>query len=360
MNVLFLTSSETASGGSRQALYVARGLLDRGHAVKLLAPKGSPLPGMDPEIASAELPSRRRDWRAFVESLLPGGDAPVVLHAYHNKACKLASLWGLLWKVGGRRAVVLLNRGVCYRPGNPLPWWSPGVDAVTVNSEACACVLRRIGAPRAKLRVIYNGVPPGRVTPGRAAEEVRAALGIAPGELVIGSVTGDKPVKGVEVLVRAAAAAKGRGFAARLVLVGANPSKWTPLAENLGVADIFRFIPRTPDVADYLQIFDAFVISSLSESLPNTLLEACIAGLPVLSTAVGGVPELIEGRGILVRPDDAASLARGLLDMAGDAEARARYGQASRELARTFTMERKIAMTEALYRELLERRGLGG
>ncbi len=360
MRVLFLTSSETSSGGSRQALYVARGLADRGHDVTLLVPRGSPLPGMDEAVPSAVLPARRKDWRGFVEGLLPGAGAPAVLHAYHNKACKLASFWGLLWRLAGRRTVILLNRGVCYRPGNPLPWWSPGVDAVTVNSRACADVLRRIGAPRAKLRVIYNGVPPGRVAAARSAEEVRAALDLAPDDLVIGSITGDKPVKGVDVLLQAAARARRAGFTARLVLVGAAPGKWTGEAERLGVLDLFRFVPRTPQVADYLQIFDAFVISSRSESLPNTLLEACLAGLPVLSTAVGGIPELIEGRGILARPDDAASLADGLVRMARDVEARARFAQASLDLARTFTMERKIAMTEALYRELLTRRGLGG
>ena len=359
MRVLFLTSSETASGGSRQALYVARGLSDRGHDVTLLAPEGSPLPGIDPAVPTATLPARRREWRAFVEGLMPDDGSPAVLHAYHNKACKLAALWGLLWRLSGRQAVVLLNRGVCYRPGNPLPWWSPGVDAVTTNSRACADVLRRIGAPRAKLKVIYNGVPPDRVAPSRSAAEVRAELGLTPDAFVIGSVTGDKPVKGVEVLVRAAAKAARHGFTARLVLVGANPEKWTPQAEALGVAHLFNFIPRTPQVADYLQIFDAFAISSLSESLPNTLLEACLAGLPVLSTAVGGVPELIEGRGILVRPGDADALADGLVRMASDAEARQRFAQASQELARTFTMERKIATTEALYQELLVRRGLG-
>lgn len=63
MKVFFLTSSETASGGSRQALYVARGLMDRGHEVMLLAPKGSPLPQMDPAVPSATLPGKRRAWR---------------------------------------------------------------------------------------------------------------------------------------------------------------------------------------------------------------------------------------------------------------------------------------------------------
>lgn len=361
MRVIYLTSSESLSGGSRQALYLAQGLAGRGHETFLLTPAVSSLPdqeaGGEAAFRAVALPAKRGCWRAAVEQLLPAHDTPFVLHAFHNKACKLASWWGLRWRLAKRRAVVVLNRGVCYRPGNPLPWWSPGVDAVSVNSRACADVLARIGAPRAKLRVIYNGVPEGRVRAGREPLAVRAELGIAPDALVIGSITGDKPVKGVEQLVRAAALAKTKGLSARLVLVGTNPAKWGPLARELNVADLFAFILRTPHVADYLGVFDAFVISSLSESLPNTLLEACLAGLPVLSTAVGGIPELIEGRGILVPPGDASALAEGLLRLERDHEARARFAAASRELSATFTIERKVDEVEALYRELLARRG---
>ncbi|EPR44224.1 glycosyl transferase group 1 [Desulfovibrio sp. X2] len=357
MKIIFLTSSSTASGGSRQAIYLARGLCEKGHDLTLFAPEGSPLPSIDPSVPSRVLPARRSRWRAAVEAVLPAKNEPVVVHAFHNKACKLASLWGLVWKLSGRKSVVLLNRGVCYRPGNPLPWWSPGVDAVTVNSMACAKVLARIGTPRGRLRVIYNGVPPTRVSPARSRDAVRAELGIPRDTLVVGSITGDKPVKGVAELVRGAALAKAEGFSGRLVLVGASPEKWTPLAEELGVAELFRFIPRTPAVADYLQIFDAFVISSLSESLPNTLLEACLTGLPVLSTAVGGVPELIEGRGLIVAPGDPSALSKGLLDMAADAARRERFAASSRELAASCTLERKVERTETLYRELLAARG---
>lgn len=361
MRVIYLTSSESLSGGSRQALYLAQGLAERGHEAFLLTPEVSALSGQeaggDTAFRAVALPAKRGHWRAAVETLLPAHDEPFVLHAFHNKACKLASWWGLRWRLAKRRAVVVLNRGVCYRPGNPLPWWSPGVDAVSVNSRACADVLAGIGAPRAKLRVIYNGVPEDRVRAGRDPLAVRAELGIAPDALVLGSITGDKPVKGVEQLVRAAALAKAKGLSARLVLVGANPGKWEPLARELDVADLFVFIARTPHVADYLGIFDAFIISSLSESLPNTLLEACLAGLPVLSTAVGGIPELVEGRGILVPPGNPPALAEGLLRLERDREARARFAAASRELSATFTIERKVDEVEALYRELLARRG---
>ncbi|WP_029893497.1 glycosyltransferase family 4 protein [Desulfohalovibrio reitneri] len=351
MRIVLLTSSSTRSGGSLQAYYLARELTDRGHEVRFAVPRDSSLPEIDPGLHWLLLPRERKHWRAEIEKIMA---PPTVLHAFHNKACKLAAWWGLRLRRKGN--VVLLNRGVCYRPGNPLPYWSPGVDAYTVNSQACGRVLRRLGTPRSKLHVVRSGVPASRAEPHRSPADVRAELGLEPGQTVVGSVAGDKPVKGVDVLVRAVASLED--FSGRCLIIGANPDKWRPLAEELGRPERFVFVSRTPQVADYLQVMHLFVLPSRSESMPNTLVEAVMAGLPVVATRVGGVPELVDGNGLLVPPDDPAAMSRAIGESLANEVGRRAWAKRSLELAENYTLAAKADRVERLYGSLLLKRGL--
>ena len=77
-----------------------------------------------------------------------------------------------------------------------------------------------------------------------------------------------------------------------LCLVGGSEEKWSPFCRDLGILEHVRLIPRTEKVADYLQLFTLFVLPSLSESSPNTLLEAMSQGLIPVARDVGGVKEI--------------------------------------------------------------------
>jgi len=354
VRVVFVTSSSTPSGGARQVVYLARSLAGQGHEVSLFMPADGQLAALAPELDWRRLPERRGDWRAAVAGALPFG-RPFVLQAFHNKAVKRLSWWGLFWRRRG--AVTVATRGVCYRPGNPLPWISPGLDAIVTNSLACAKVLASVGAPRRKLNLIDNAIPPERLLARRARDEVRAELNLPPGALLFGTVAGNKPVKGVAPLIE--------GFAlaalptAHLVVIGVKPSKFAPQVEALGLSGRVHLVGRTEAVADYLRAMDAFVQPSLSESMPNTMLEAVACGLPVLATAVGGVPEVVnQGLGMLVPPNQPEALAVGLRAMAADPDRRLAFAAAARALAPRFSPEAKVAAALALYRRLAAARGL--
>lgn len=356
MRLMFMTSSSSLSGGTRQAMYLAQGLMEQGHDLTFLVPHDAEITGLDDRIRWVRLPERRADWRTAAQAELPPAGEPCIVHAFHNKANKKLAWWGLSWR---RRGCVCLGyRGVIYRPSNPLPYWSPGVDCFTVNSEACGRVLRTVGLSRSRMAVVHNGIPQGRVTPALGRDAMREALGIAPGQLVFGSVAGDKPVKGVEYLLRGFAQAVADGLDARLVVCGARPARWDALAAELGVADRAVFTGRVENVADHLQVFDAFFLPSLSESMPNVLLEAFFFGLPCVGTDVGGVPELIDDNGLLVPRKDAAAIARAMQKMAADADLRAVWGRASRAKSTRFTLETKLRASIDLYNDLLARRGL--
>ncbi|WP_461211560.1 glycosyltransferase [Desulfocurvus sp. DL9XJH121] len=355
MRIVYMTSSSSLSGGTRQAMYSARGLMGRGHEVAFLVPHDAEITDLDADIDWRRLPEEGSGWRAAAEAVLPAPGEPAIVHAFHNKANKRLAWWGLSWRRQGR--VCLGYRGVIYRPANPLPYWSPGIDCFTANSRACARVLRQTGLPARKLEVVYNGIPEERVTPAVDATDMRAALGLAPEELILGTVAGDKPVKGVEHLLRGFARATGQGLRARLLLLGARETRWGGLARELGIAERTLFRGRVENVADHLQVMDAFFLPSLKESLPNVVLEAFFFGLPVVASDVGGLPELVDGNGLLVPPADPEALARAMLRIAEDAGQRAAWGRASLERSQDFTLSTKLRRTVEVYDALLERRG---
>ncbi|MDR3043074.1 MAG: glycosyltransferase family 4 protein [Desulfovibrio sp.] len=367
MHILLVTSSSTRSGGARQALYLAEGLMERGHHVTFFTPSNATLRTLSDTMAWADLPESPGRWKAALEAAMPApGQGPCIVQAFHNKAVKRLAWHGLFWR---RRGVVCVGyRGVVYRPGNPLTYWSPGLDAFVANSHACAKVLRGMGVGERRLAVIHNGIPAARLAPRRGAETVRAELDLPAGSTLLGCVAGDKDVKGVDPLLRAFALACGPnggqdgGAPANgnphLVVVGVTPGRWQPLCAELGITGRVRLVEHSNCVADYLQLLDAFVLPSLSESMPNTLLEAICSGLPAIASQVGGVPELVRGNGLLVPPGDVPALARALATALNDARQRATWAEASRAIAPGFSTEARISRFEALYRTLLQRRGL--
>lgn len=358
MRIVYMTSSSSLSGGTRQAMYSARGLMARGHEVVFLVPHDAEITDLDTDIKWRRLPERHADWRAEAERALPPAGEPCIVHAFHNKANKHLAWWGLSWR---RRGCACLGyRGVIYRPSNPLPYWSPGIDCFTANSEACARVLRQVGLSARRLEVIHNGIPAERVAPRTPAEAVRESLGLPEGVPVLGTVAGDKPVKGIEHLLRGFALACGRGLDARLVLAGARGERWNDLARELGVAERTLFLGRVDHVADVLQVLDAFFLPSLKESLPNVVLEAFFFGLPVVASNVGGLPELVDDNGLLIPPGDAEAIAGAMGTVCSDARLRAAWGASSLAKSARFTMEAKVRRTVEVYGAILKRRELPG
>ncbi len=351
MNIILLTSSKNASGGSRQALYLASGLLGRGHHVRFFSPAKSLLRPLAPDLPWADLPEKILDWKGALEAAMKPGEG-VIVHAFHNRAVKAAALFGTWWRLAGRPVACVAHRGVIYPPRNFLPYIAPGIRRFVVNSKACADTLPLLWRKDAAT-VVYNCIPAAKVTPGRPREEVRQELGLAPGDRIIGSVGNNMPVKGMDVLIRAFAALRRPDLT--LCLVGLRSEAWENLCSKTGVTDRVRIVPRTEQVADYLQLFDLFVLPSLSESSPNTLLEAMCMGLPALGSKVGGVPECLSDPRFLVPAGDAQALAAGIAGVIDDTAALEAAARANREFSFQFGVERKLDIMEALYADLLRK-----
>jgi len=127
---------------------------------------------------------------------------------------------------------------------------------------------------------------------------------------------------------------------------------------ELGLVDRVRLLGQRSDIPQILAASDIFVLSSRWEGLPYTIIEAMMAGLPVVATRVGGVPELVEDgvTGFLVPPRDPDALAEALQKLIADPELRRRMGRAGREKAlKEFTLDRMLRETERVYNGIINR-----
>jgi glycosyltransferase involved in cell wall biosynthesis len=144
----------------------------------------------------------------------------------------------------------------------------------------------------------------------------------------------------------------------RLVIAGDGPLRadLERDAERLGIADVVTFVGAIPSPWPFLADLDVFVLPSLWEGLPYVLLEAMAVGLPSVATAVDGVAEAIPDRrfGTVVAPGDSTWLAREILALADDGQARADMGRMARAHVRaTFSIDAMIRATVEVYHRVL-------
>ena len=215
---------------------------------------------------------------------------------------------------------------------------------------------------RSEPLIIPNGVDSVALAEAasRGRPEVRAELGLGPEDLAYANVARLHPDKGQRVLIDAFAEVAARLPRARLFLVGVGPLEAELRSRVLAhrVDDRVTFLKERTDVPRLLGGFDVYVHPALNEALGIAPLEAMAAGLPIIGTRVGGLPEYIEhgSTGWLVPPGDAAALAATMAGVAarpGEARAVAARGQA--RIRRHYDIRDSVAAYETLYRRLFER-----
>jgi glycosyltransferase involved in cell wall biosynthesis len=223
--------------------------------------------------------------------------------------------------------------------------WARRIVCVS-ESERRLAVERALASPE-RLVVIHNGVhdiPPA----------LRANPSAQPPQVV--SVARFEAPKDHATLLRAMAQLEGLPWSLDLVGGGPEESDCRALAEKLGIAGRVRFLGYQSDVAPALAAAQVFVLSTRSEAMPRSALEALRAGLPVIASDIGGLPEIVSAGvdGMLVPAEDPQALAAALRDLLTDAGLRERYGAAARAAyERSFRIEEMIAKTVALYEALL-------
>lgn len=361
--VLLLSNHGEIVGGGEVSLLTLLEGLDRSRwSPMLLVPSEGPVAArcqtLDLPTHVLPLPALRRPGFAILRAiwrlvrLVRRTDA-TLLHANGSRAMFYAGLAG---KLSGRPVVWhvrILDRDP------PLDWLLTRMATRTVAiSGAVRARLCRWRWGDDRCRVVPNGIDIGAFLPAREPEAVRRALGLDPKDRVIGTVGRLVPFKGHRFLIEAFSRLRRSSPELILLLVGDGPERGAleQAADRLGVSRSVRFVGHREDVADLLTVMELFVLPSVAEHFGRVLLEAMAMKLPVVATAAGGVPEVVEAdvTALLVPPEDPAALAGAIETLLGDpARARAMGAAGRRRVEERFTAREHARQVEAVYEEVL-------
>lgn len=325
------------------------------------------------EIAAAGVPVHHvagqpgpRDPAAFLRLVrLLRRERPDVVHTF----LIAAGIYGRLAAFAAGVPVVLAaEQNVYARKPRRHALLERALAARTYRVVACCDLVNRyyreqVGVGSEKVTTVYNAVRFAHRPPASEAAAARAALGLPADAVVLGTLGRLTEQKGQAALLEAVALLARDHPNVHLFLAGAGPlrDRLEADAARLGLGDRVRFLGLRRDRATLYAAMDIFVLPSRWEGLSLALVEAMGAGRAVVTTAVGGNPEVVaDGRtGLLVAPADPSALAAALSRLVGDAVLRATLGEAAAAEARArFSIEEHAGQLADLYRRgLAERAG---
>ena len=266
---------------------------------------------------------------------------PDVVHSHLTKSDLVAQMTARMLRLP--RLLTLHNAAPWRKkrlPARLYHWVVGNPDAlIAVTPLVADHVARYGGVPRDDIEVIQNGVDLARFSPDTAIPLDLTQFGVPKDAVVIAKVGRLNVQKDHANFLRAAAILARKDPRAHFLVVGDGElmEQSRELAKQLGLgADRLTFTGNIRQMPELLAAIDIFMLASAWEGLPMVLLEAMAMGLPVVSTAVGGVPDLIENgeNGMLVPASDPAALAAAGQLLVSDAEMRSRIGAAGQDTVR--------------------------
>ena len=296
---------------------------------------------------------------AFALARLHRSLRPDVVHWHAARAHALGAIASILSpgpaRILSRRVDFLVRRS----PGSRLLYALP-IDAIAAISGGVRDALVQSGVDPARVSVIPSGIDLMPFEEPFDRLECRARLGVADDEVLAIQVAALAPHKSQTTLLRAVALLRSRNPRLRVWIAGEGPLRTVLEREHaaLGLGESVRFLGFRDDVVDLLRAADLFVISSYLEGLGTSILDAMAAGLPVVGTRVGGIPEAVAHgtTGTLVPPNDPLALSEALSALAANPDLRRRMGEAGRIRVREFSAENTEERTRDLYVAVLARR----
>ena len=354
---LHIDTARTWRGGQNQVLVTVLGLRAIGQRTLLVAHPGGALrerarEGLD---LIALAPRTEMDlsaaWRLsrLIKQLRPD-----VVHAHDPHGVAMAAL-ALSMSTQLAKPPLIASRRVDFRlrGGRMSRWKYRQVDCFICASEAIRQMLVADGVPEPRAVTVHEGIDLGRVEAAPPAN-LHEDLFLPHGSPIVGNVAALVPHKGQRHFIEAAALVVRQVPDARFVIAGEGELR--PTLERLirehRLEKHVLLAGFRPDVLSLHKAFDIFVMSSITEGLGTSLLDAMAAGKPIVATATGGIPEVVvDGEtGTLVQPRDHQAMADAIVRLLKDPALRERMGAAGLARARRrFSAERMVAQTVRVY-----------
>ncbi len=352
MKILHTEASPGWGGQEIRVLDEAQGCIERGHKVWIAGqPHSQIVPASRKRgIETVELPFGRvniKTVRAMI-GLLRQIDPDIVVT--HSRNDTWIATLGILFGRARAKLIRMRHVSIPVKPGLRNRWLYGRRSArvVTTGEMIRSHLIEVLKLDPAHVVSIPTGTHLSRYHPGDKVQ-ARAKLGLPTDKKLIGMVATLRSWKGHRFMVDALLDRKLDG--AVLVLVGDGPQEPMLLkqVEERGLKDRVIFAGRREDVQEWLRAFDVFVLPSTgNEGIPQALMQAMATGLPVVTTPVGAIPELVAHNesGFIVQPENPASLAEGIAAVLADASLAKRLGEAGRTIVEK--KHTKAAMLDAM------------
>ncbi len=229
---------------------------------------------------------------------------------------------------------------------------------VVVAEHGKRYLVEHEGVDERRIFKIYNGIDSQKFGRTHSGKLIRSGLGLHDNQSIIGIVARLDPIKNHTCLIRAMKIIATRLPEAVLLIIGDGllRTELESLTANLQLQDHIKFLGARSDIAELLSVMDVFVLSSLSEGLSLTLIEACAAAKPIVATDVGGNPEIVkhQSNGLLVPSDQPETLAKTIAEILNDKEKARLMGEFGRKkFQEEFTLNTMVKKYEHMYESCL-------
>lgn len=363
MHILYLITQQDTGGAQKYVLDMAehfKGSVAAGSEGTFLRDKTKTL-----NIPFYLVPHLQRsinpyaDFRALVELiLLIRRLKPDIVHTNSSKAGILGTIAAYLCRTPtvftahGFQYLEPMNRfnqtifWLCERACRPLRSF-----IITVSeADRSKAIKDKVVREKTSL-TIYHGITPPEFY---NKADARESLGLKKDVLYICCLANFYPVKNIEILLTAFAKLLPVYPHTRLALIGEGPekAKLYELTRQLGIASSTDFLGQIPNAARYLKAFDIFALTSVKEGFPYAILEAMAAGLPIVASAVGGMPEAVNTAAMLINPTNANSVALALAQLHENPGMRTSLGEAAIKRFEIFSLNAMFDATAMVYAKI--------
>jgi len=354
-----LNDARSWRGGEQQVLYLHEGLLELDRDSRVICQRDSALHQV---LAERKLPHYAlrmmggHDPGAALKMARLMANENTLLHAHTSHAHDL----GLWAKRLGARSRLVISRRVAFAPSGGWlgrrKYLNRRVDLYLAISSAVQQVLLESGVSPDRIRLVPSGVELSRFADVQADLHWRAGFSLAPGELLFCNVAALTEEKCQSTLIAAFRLFLDSGGSGKLVILGEGELR-AQLQEQctaLALADSVFLPGFSKDVLPGLRAADVMVLSSRSEGLGTSILDAMALGRPVIASRAGGIVDVVDDgeTGILVPPEDPAALAQAMADLQQSASSRQRMGLAGTRKVQDFDVRKTVQLTLDAYDEL--------
>ncbi len=358
MKILYGITKSNFGGAQRYVFDLATEVKKQGHEVFVLCGKGGTLVKKlgEENIKAIEIPSLGRDISIF-DDITSFFSIYKILRkekpgVFHINSSKMGGIGALAGRLAGIKKIIFTSHGWAFNENRS--WIEKFIIKflywiILVLSHKTICVseetrrqISKLPFVKNKLLVVHNGITQFSMLPTQPREI-----------LIVGALGELHNIKGFDILLKAwGKFVQKHGAKLQILGEGEERKKLEKLADELGVSRLVEFKGYVDNARAELLNFDIFVMPSRSENLPYAILEAGFAGLPVIASKVGGIPEIIENgvSGILVPKEDPETLLSSLILLAEDPELRKRLGgQLQKTIQQEFSLEKMVHDTLNVY-----------